>query len=316
MSKLSDLKKELRDLRKKHCPPTGKMKKDDVMKEIQRLSGVEKVTEYEAPAPKPRVKKPKKEMKEMSIQADMDEEEEEGRREAMAKRMAEVRARRKIAGAVTKAVEAKKEKKATEEKVETMKKKVAGRKVAEAVKKMVEGKKAKKDEEEKPKKRKLRATKEQKVEMKEYKHDEDEDKKARWEKIKALVDKGEDIEKAVDMVDKEEKPVTKKKQKSDESAETVQLDPKKPSSENVSMLRDLAKKGILYMESQTGQRAQLEGFSERVYYVRKGDTLIKIGKASVSSERGRNEQYEFQQVRQKSYPMSSKTEANKIDKIK
>jgi hypothetical protein len=48
MSKLSDLKKELRYLRKKHCPPTGKMKKDDVQKEIERLRGVEKVTEYEA----------------------------------------------------------------------------------------------------------------------------------------------------------------------------------------------------------------------------------------------------------------------------
>lgn len=147
MSKLSDLKKELRDLRKQHCPPTGKMKKDDVQKEIERLRGVEKVTEYEAPAPKPRAKKAKVEKKEMAVQADMDEEEEEDRREAMAKRMAEVRARRKIAGAVTKAVEAKKEKKATEEKVETMKKKVAGRKVAEAVKKMVEGKKAKKERE-------------------------------------------------------------------------------------------------------------------------------------------------------------------------
>jgi hypothetical protein len=130
----------------------------------------------------------------------------------MAKRMAEVRARRKIAGAVTKAVEAKKEKKETEAKVETMKKKVAGRKVAEAVKKMAEGKKAKKEaeakkeEEEKPKKRKVRKAKdEQKVEMKEYKHEEDEDKKARWEKIKALVDKGEDIEKAVEMVEKGEK---------------------------------------------------------------------------------------------------------------
>jgi len=165
MSKLSDLKKELRELRKQHCPPTGKMKKDDIQKELERLRGVEKHTEYVAPAPKPRVKKPKVEKKEMAVQADMDSEEEEERREAMAKRMAEVRARRKIAGAVTKAVEAKKEKKETEEKVETMKKKVAGRKVVEAVKKMAEGKKAKKEREMmaeedvdvgKPKKRKLR----------------------------------------------------------------------------------------------------------------------------------------------------------------
>lgn len=143
MSKLADLKKELRDLRKKHCPPTTKMKKADVEKEVERLRGMEKHTEYQAPPAKARVKKAKVEKKEMAVQASMDSEEEEERREAMAKRMAEVRARRKIAGAVAKAVEAKKEKKETEEKVESMKKKVASKKIAGAVKKAVETKKGK-----------------------------------------------------------------------------------------------------------------------------------------------------------------------------
>lgn len=88
MSKIGDLKKELRELRKKHCPPTGKMKKADVEKEIERLKGMEKHTEFVAPEPKPRVKKAKKETREMEVQT----EEEEKPKSSMAERMAKVRA--------------------------------------------------------------------------------------------------------------------------------------------------------------------------------------------------------------------------------
>lgn len=248
MSKLADLKKELRELRKKHCPPTGRMKKDDVMKEIEHLKSITRETEYVAPERKPRVKKAKKETREMEVQTERMEESEEEKREAMAKRMAELRARRKVAGALKKNVEQKKEKKETaekesmaekmarlramrkvgsalkknveqkkekkeiEEKVETMKKKVAGKKVAEAVKKMVEAKKEKKRKEE----------------------EEAEAEKPKKRRLRVDPEVKKQIERIEKVEIEEEKPATKKKQKVSEKKITeLTLNPVFESKKNI-----------------------------------------------------------------------------------
>jgi len=88
---LAILRKELRELRKTHCPPISKLKKADIEKEIDRLKG-HKPTEIEVKKtePKPRVKNVqkvvKKEAREIETQTD------EPVVESMADRMTKVRA--------------------------------------------------------------------------------------------------------------------------------------------------------------------------------------------------------------------------------
>lgn len=149
---VTELRKQLRELRKTHCPPVSKLKKADVMKEIERLRG-NRATDLpvEEKERKPRVKKEKKEME---VQADMEQHE----KESMAEKMARLRAMRKIGGAVKKHVEAKKETK---------------KKVAEEAVKAVEKKKEKKetemmgmeDKKEKPRRRKVKIIKEETQEV-------------------------------------------------------------------------------------------------------------------------------------------------------
>ena len=78
-------------------------------------------------------------------------------------------------------------------------------------------------------------------------------------------------------------------------------------------MRELIKKGVLYGENLSGGRQALLGFAETAYYVRKGNTLTKIGRATLEMSRGRDTQYNFESVRVKSYPFSEKE--NKVFQI-
>lgn len=98
MAKLVDMRKELRDLRKKHCPQVSKMKKADVIKEIERLKD-QPPTEYQH-VPKERKQKIKKETKEIGVQADVETEEKETK----------MKAAKKIKNILQKNVQQKKEK--------------------------------------------------------------------------------------------------------------------------------------------------------------------------------------------------------------
>lgn len=46
---LAELRKELRELRKAHCPPVSRMKKADIAKEVERIRGVPKTHMKEEP---------------------------------------------------------------------------------------------------------------------------------------------------------------------------------------------------------------------------------------------------------------------------
>ena len=209
MPSISELKKELRDLRKLHCPPTGKMKKTDVEKEIERLRGIEKATEYEAPAPKARAKKAKKVMKEMAVQTG---EEEERPSESIAEKMARVRAGRKIVSALKKNVEVKKEKKEEAEResmAERMARVRAGKKIGEVLKKAVEAKKEKAKKEEAGKK--IVSALKKVVEKKKAEKAKKEEEEAAKPKKRKLRKLSPAIAEAVEKI--EEKPLEKKKQK-------------------------------------------------------------------------------------------------------
>jgi len=51
MSGLSELRKELRDLRKEHVKPVSRMKKSDISMEIEKLRGVRETTAPVAAVP-------------------------------------------------------------------------------------------------------------------------------------------------------------------------------------------------------------------------------------------------------------------------
>ena len=96
--------------------------------------------------------------------------------------------------------------------------------------------------------------------------------------------------------------------------ENIHLNPADPVEENLTKLRDLIKRKVLYAESLTSNRDAIHGFTERILYVKNGNELIKIGK--IEGDRNLQTQkitYKFNKINKGTYEFSKKE--NKVYEV-